>query len=196
MGSGCYDWGNRVHFVVKHLYDIDNNGYLDSHDFECLALRQTVVEGKGEFARDRHERNLDIMLGLWNEIADLADFNKDGHVTVEEFKQAVQNLCVGKTFEQFPQPLKHAINCKYATADANGDGLLSLDEFRLECISRQAIRDLDEIDDCYQRLLTDEDRKRGGITLSRYQELFAEFLGCPDVSGQGIFLFGPLPDYA
>ncbi|CAN8017089.1 unnamed protein product, partial [Ixodes persulcatus] len=76
------------------------------------------------------------------------------------------------------------------------DGLLSLDEFRLECISRQAIRDLDEIDDCYQRLLTDEDRKRGGITLSRYQELFAEFLGCPDVSGQGIFLFGPLPDYA
>ncbi|CAN8017090.1 unnamed protein product, partial [Ixodes persulcatus] len=56
--------------------DIDNNGYLDSHDFECLALRQTVVEGKGEFARDRHERNLDIMLGLWNEIADLADFNK------------------------------------------------------------------------------------------------------------------------
>ncbi|XP_029848908.3 sarcoplasmic calcium-binding protein 1 isoform X3 [Ixodes scapularis] len=158
MGSGCYDWGNRVHFVVKHLYDIDNNGYLDSHDFECLAL--------------------------------------DGHVTVEEFKQAVQNLCVGKTFEQFPQPLKHAINCKYATADANGDGLLSLDEFRLECISRQAIRDLDEIDDSYQRLITDEDRKRGGITLSRYQELFAEFLGCPDVSGQGIFLFGPLPDYA
>lgn len=42
----------------------------------------------------------------------------------------------------------------------------------------------------------DEDRKRGGITLSRYQELFAEFLGCPDVSGQGVFLFGPLPDYA
>ncbi|CAN7947371.1 unnamed protein product, partial [Ixodes pacificus] len=116
-------------------------------------------------------------------------FAQDGHVTVEEFKQAVQNLCVGKTFEQFPQPLKHAINCKYATADANGtavtvatvddeserqrrllwlharrcdvarvlltrDGLLSLDEFRLECISRQAIRDLDEIDDCYQRLLT------------------------------------------
>lgn len=194
--SSSFEWGNRVHFVVKHLYDIDNNGYLDKHDFECLALRQTIVEGKGAYCKDKHERNKEIMLGLWNEIADLADFNKDGHVTVEEFKQAVQNLCVGKIFEEFPQAFKHAISCKFATADANGDGLVSLDEFRLECIKRQAFRNLDEIDECYEKILKDEDRVRGGITISRYQELFAEFIGCPNDFAQGVYLFGPLPDYA
>ncbi|XP_064488870.1 sarcoplasmic calcium-binding protein 1-like [Ornithodoros turicata] len=191
--ASCYEWSNRVHFVVRHMYDIDNNGYLDAHDFECLALRQTVLEGKGEFLKERHERNKDIMLGLWNEIADLADFNKDGQVTVEEFKKAVQNLCVGRSFDQFPQPLKHAINCQFATTDANGDGLISLDEFRVECVTRQAFRDLGEIDKCYQKVLNDDDRRRGGITNARYQELFAEFLGCPDSSVQGNFLFGPLP---
>ena len=56
--------------------DIDNNGILEKHDFECMALKMTLIEGKGEFSYGRYQENLHIMLSLWEEIAELADFNK------------------------------------------------------------------------------------------------------------------------
>lgn len=62
-------------FVVS---DLDSNGYLDEKDFSCLALRATIIEGKGEFSYNKFHENQHIMLGLWEEIAELADFNKVG----------------------------------------------------------------------------------------------------------------------
>lgn len=56
-----------------------------------MALRMTLIEGKGEFNYNRYQENLHIMLSLWEEIADLADFDKvrlrdivsttDGHLS-------------------------------------------------------------------------------------------------------------------
>ena len=37
----AYSWDNRVKFVVRFMYDIDNNGFLDKNDFECLAVRNS-----------------------------------------------------------------------------------------------------------------------------------------------------------
>ncbi|KAG8034276.1 hypothetical protein G9C98_001360 [Cotesia typhae] len=112
----AYSWDNRVSFVVKALYDIDNNGVLNQHDFECMALKMTLMEGKGDFNYNRYQENLHIMLSLWEEIAELADFNKD------------------------------------------------------------------------------DDRKRGGLTLARFQELYAQFLGNPDETCPAVHLFGPLQE--
>lgn len=38
----------------------------------------------------------------------------------------------------------------------------------------------------------DEDRKKGGLTISRYQELFAQFLGDTGDDCPAKHLFGPL----
>ena len=51
---------------------------LDKNDFKCLAVRNTIVESKGEFPADRFSANAKIMDDLWNEIAELADFDKNG----------------------------------------------------------------------------------------------------------------------
>lgn len=67
-----------VLFLSLLSADIDNNGYLDKNDFECLALRNTLIEGRGEFKEDAYASNQKIMTNLWNEIAELADFNKVG----------------------------------------------------------------------------------------------------------------------
>merc|ERR1711970_362398 len=103
---GPYSHDNRVKYVVRYLYDIDNNGVLDKNDFKCLAVRNTVVEAKGEFPADRFKTNAKIMDDLWNEIAELADFDKNGEVDVDEFKQAVMKHCVGKSYAQFPKAFK------------------------------------------------------------------------------------------
>ena len=72
----AYSWDNRVKFIVRYMYDIDNNGFLDKNDFECLAVRNTVIETKGKWCENVFKKNQEIMANLWNEIAELADFNK------------------------------------------------------------------------------------------------------------------------
>uniref|UniRef100_A0A182PCZ5 EF-hand domain-containing protein n=1 Tax=Anopheles epiroticus TaxID=199890 RepID=A0A182PCZ5_9DIPT len=83
--------------------DIDNNGFLDNNDFQCMALRATVIEGKGDINPARLNEYKFIMKSLWDEISALADFDKDGKITTDEFKQAVKQTCVGKPYSEFPK---------------------------------------------------------------------------------------------
>lgn len=188
----AYSWDNRVDFIVRFLYDTDNNGMVEKHDFECMALKMTLIEGKGEFSYNRYQENLHIMLSLWDEIAELADFNKDGIVTIEEFKEAVQRSCVGRQYRDFPQAMKMFIDSHFKLVDLNDDGVIAADEFRYNCVTRIPVDNINILDEAYQNLLTDDDRRRGGLTLSRYQELYAQFLGDPNENIAAVHLFGPL----
>lgn len=132
---------------------IDNNGILEKHDFECMALKMTLIEGKGEFNYNRYQENLHIMLSLWEEIAELADFNKDDIVTIEEFKEAVQRSCVGKDYRDFPQAMKMFIDSHFKIVDLNDDGVIAADEFRYNCVTRIAVDNVNILDEAYQNLL-------------------------------------------
>lgn len=48
---------------------------------------------------------------------------------------------------------------------------------------------------CFFFPLQDEDKAKGGISKTRYQELYAQFIGCPEGEVQGAYLFGPLQVY-
>merc|ERR1712186_217096 len=188
----AYSWDNRVKFVVRYMYDIDNNGFLDKNDFECLAVRNTVIEGKGEWNDATFKKNQEVMANLWNEIAELADFNKDGEVDAEEFRKAIQTNCVGKAYADFPAAFKTFIAGAFGAIDVDGDGSVGLTEFRVDCVNRMAYKNIADLDAAYNKLLNDEDKKVGGITLARYQELYAQFIGNPDESCPAVNLFGPL----
>jgi len=188
----AYSWDNRVKFVVRYMYDIDNNGFLDKNDFECLAVRNTVIEGKGNWDEATFKKNQEVMANLWNEIAELADFNKDGEVSAEEFMKAIQKNCVGKQYEAFPEAFKAFVIAVFKSIDVDGDGSVGLTEFRVDCVNRMAYKDIKELDAAYEKLLNDDDKKAGGITLARYQELYAQFIGNPDETCNACYLFGPL----
>jgi len=188
----AYSWDNRVKFVVRYMYDIDNNGFLDKNDFECLAVRNTVIEGKGNWDEATFKKNQEVMANLWNEIAELADFNKDGEVSTDEFIKGVEKSAKGKQFADLPAAFKHFIQDQFRTIDVDGDGSVGLTEFRVDCVNRMAYKTIGELDAAYEKLLNDEDKKAGGITLERYQELYAQFIGNPDETCNACFLFGPL----
>jgi len=188
----AYSWDNRVKFIVRYMYDIDNNGFLDKNDFECLAVRNTVIETKGQWCETVFKKNQEIMSNLWNEIADLADFNKDGEVSVEEFKKGIEKSCKGNTYSNFPQAFKFFIDSSFRTIDVDGDGTVGLDEYRSDCVKRMAYKSIKDLDAAYDKLLSDDDKAKGGITLERYQELYAHFIGNPDETCNGCYLFGPL----
>merc|ERR1711887_43930 len=169
----AYTHDNRVKYVVRYLYDIDNNGVLDKNDFKCLAVRNTILEAKGEFPSDRFAANCKVMDDLWNEIALLADFDKN---------------C-----DQFPPMFKTFIENQFKAVDINSDGTVGLDEYRQDVITRGAYADIAEIDNAYNKLVNDADKAAGGITLGRYKELYAQFIGAKD-EGPYMYLFGPLKE--
>merc|ERR1712029_846718 len=138
----AYSWDNRVKFIVRYMYDIDNNGFLDKNDFECLAVRNTVIETKGKWCENVFKKNQEIMSNLWNEIADLADFNKDGEVSTDEFKKAIKDNCMGKPYCEMPAASRQCIEGFFKTIDVDGDGSVSLDG----------------LDAAYEKLLSDEDK--------------------------------------
>jgi len=189
----AYTHDNRVKYVVRYLYDIDNNGVLDKNDFKCLAVRNTIVESNGDFPAERFGANAKIMENLWNEIAELADFDKNGEVDVDEFKKAVQDHCLGKTYDSFPPMFKVFIENQFRSIDVNGDGLIGVDEYRMDVITRSAFCDCKEIDDAYNQLASDADKAAGGIGLKRYCELYGQFIGSKD-EGPFIYLFGPIKE--
>ena len=49
---------------------------LDKNDFVCLAVRNTIIEGRGEWDEGKYKANEATMNDLWNKIAELADFDK------------------------------------------------------------------------------------------------------------------------
>ena len=60
-------------FLFFLLPDVDNNGFLDDKDFECMAVRAAVIEGKGAIKQDRMDHYKNLMATLWQEISDIAD---------------------------------------------------------------------------------------------------------------------------
>jgi Ca2+-binding EF-hand superfamily protein len=88
--------------------------------------------------------------------------------------------------------MKALIEEQFHTVDVDGDGTVGIDEFRLDCIHRQAYTTIEVVDDAFNKLMNDADKKAGGISLARYQELYADFLSSTDASTSAVYLFGPL----
>merc|ERR1711956_27434 len=107
-------------------------------------------------------------------------YDIDGNGTLD--KSDFECLAVRNTF----------IDQYFKSIDVDGDGSVGLTEFRVDCVNRMAYKSIGDLDAAYNKLLNDEDKKVGGITLARYQELYAQFIGNPDEKCPAVNLFGPL----
>jgi len=182
-------WSNRVKFIVRYMYDYDGNGVLDQNDFECLAVRNTIMEGKGDWDPIKYEKNKTVMINLWQQIAQIADFDKNGEVDTEEFMGGVEIACKGKNYDDLPEAFKFFIEAQFRTIDVDGDGSIGLEEFRYDCVSRMAYSTVDVLDEAFKKVAESD-----SLTLDRYKDLYAQFLGNPDESCVACNLFGPLPE--
>ena len=70
-----------------------------------------------------------------------------------------------------------------------GDGSIGIEEFRYDCVSRMAYPDVKVLDEAFNKIAESEN-----LTLERYKDLYAQFLGNPDESCLACNLFGPLPE--
>lgn len=74
-------------------------------------------------------------------------------ISVDEFKTAVKNSCVGKKYADFPQAMKAFIESNFRTIDINDDGVMGVEEYRYDCVQRMVIEDIKIIDDAFTSLM-------------------------------------------
>lgn len=79
---------------------------------------------------------------------------QDGRITVDEFKQAVQQCCVGRRYEDFPQTMKLFIDSNFKMVDLNDDGIIDADEYRYNCITKFPIDDIEIVDEAFNNMLS------------------------------------------
>ena len=61
------------------------------------------------------------MINLWQQIAAIADFDKNGEVDTEEFMGGVETACKGKAYDDLPEAFKFFIEAQFRTIDVDGN---------------------------------------------------------------------------
>ena len=60
------------------------------------------------------------MINLWQQICEIADFDKNNEVDTEEFMKGVETACKGKSYEDLPEAFKFFIEAQFRTIDVDG----------------------------------------------------------------------------
>ena len=76
--------------------------------------------GKGSWDEIKYEKNQQVMINLWQQICEIADFDKNNEVDTEEFMKGVETACKNKTYDQLPEAFKFFIEAQFRTIDVDG----------------------------------------------------------------------------
>lgn len=99
-------------------------------------------------------------------------------ISVDEFKQAVQNSCVGKKYEEFPQAMKAFIEANFRQIDIDSDGMIGVNEYRYDVVQRMVVEDIKIIDDAYETLLNVSIRQYYQYACAKEAEYNKQLLAC------------------
>ncbi|MBB5953824.1 Ca2+-binding EF-hand superfamily protein [Saccharothrix tamanrassetensis] len=108
-------------------YDLDGNGVIDRSDFELVARR--VAAAFGLPAHEARIVRLDVVvLGVWERLAETADADHDGRITLDEYKAAFARHVLADK-EAYAAAYQPFIDAMLDIADEDGDGRLGVGEY-------------------------------------------------------------------
>ncbi|MBD2518463.1 EF-hand domain-containing protein [Nostoc sp. FACHB-973] len=167
-------------------FDDDRNGFIERSDFEVSVARLAEEFGH-ESESPARQRLLDVCLGLWDHLLQVADTNTDGRISEAEYKAAFA-LGLLETPEAFDQGYIPFLCAIMDIVDQDGDGKLTVtDEIRwtgaLMHLSEQDAREV------FRRLDKDAD---GFITTHDLLEAIRAYYFDESPDSPGYWLLGPL----
>jgi Ca2+-binding EF-hand superfamily protein len=165
--------------------DADGNGAITRDDLQGLGARLLAGFGASP-AGAQGRRVADSFDRLWDTLADMADLDRDGRITPDEYRSSVVSSFIdGDRFEPVFRP---AIEAVLAVADTDGDGLLQPQEFLLvhEAFGRS------EQDSEYAFAALDLDGD-GALGCAELLHAVRDYYTSADPNAIGNLMFGRLP---
>src|SRR5262245_587848 len=107
-------------------YDNDGDGYIEREDFQLAADRTGEEFGHTPDSPAR-QRLTELLLGLWEHLATVADADSDGRISEAEYKAAFAAGLL-ETPESFNEGYGPFLDALMAVVDTEVDGRLSADE--------------------------------------------------------------------
>ncbi|KAL1915918.1 uncharacterized protein VTP21DRAFT_6306 [Calcarisporiella thermophila] len=106
-------------------FDVDNNKEIDFREF---------VDGLSAFMKGTSEEKLELSFKLY-------DMNQDGLVTQEEMIDVMKKLASVLSTEDQSMNITQAVARLFEDVDLNGDGRLTLEEFKLSAMKEPLVID-------------------------------------------------------
>lgn len=119
------------------VYDCNHDGVLTLEDFVDHTNKLAEIRGLPEDSPELRKLKT-TMHELWGNLEAVADANKDGRVTPDEWMIFGTGMVTAlKQAEDAGAdwPLNGWIDSLFGVIDANGDGCITLDEYRNWCVS-------------------------------------------------------------
>lgn len=164
------------------MYDIDKNGFIDLDDFELLrqrvmALKQLPLDSpEAQALSERFVKRFQHM----QQFADPAEPHR---VTVSQWLAYIDH--VNSDPQTYEAQISGTGGFIFSLFDLNGDGALSLEEFRQYFQSLGL--DEDAASELYSRLGLADDEL---VSKEQYQVLLDQFFKSEDTTAPGTILFG------
>jgi Ca2+-binding EF-hand superfamily protein len=165
--------------------DVDDSGAITRDDLQGLGARLLAGFGTSP-AGTQGRRVADSFDRLWDTLADAADLDRDGRITLDEYRfSVVSSFIDGDRFESVFRP---AIDAVLVVADTDGDGLVQPQEFLL--VHEAFGRSEQDSDYAFAELDLDGD---GALGRAELLDAVRDYYTSADPNAIGNLFFGRLP---
>lgn len=112
--------------ILFKVFDVDGNGVVTIDDYRQRATR--LLEAYGVDADSSQGGAIvEGEVGVWTGVAAVADVDKDGQVSREEFTKWFEAKVTND--DGFDEIMTPVLQARFALADTDGNGVLNNDEF-------------------------------------------------------------------
>ena len=168
-----------------HIYDVDGSGVITQDEPErvlrTLAYMRKLDEGSAKFDAFREG-----FLVYWHDLAADIDVDKDGEITLSEWLNYHDRLL--QDDEKFKRTVLVSGKFMFELMDANGDGEISLDEYRL-WMHGLGLRDELIVKQVFEKI---DLNGNGVISMMEMFELITEYYYSDDPEAPGSWAMGPI----
>lgn len=167
------------------IFDIDNNNVLEKNDFERIV--NDVAKTNGWTSDSAEYKNLyhKFVETRWKTLQKQADTNADQKVSLEEYYQYIEKLLNNPKLYQ--TEVIDVTQSMFDSFDKNGDGQLSLEEYKLMFKSIRVDESFANL--IFQKIDLNQDNY---ISRSEHKTLIDQFFKSKDPEAPGNCFFGPL----
>lgn len=171
----------KLMHLFNQFFDRNKSGSIDKKDFELAAENISKLRGWKQ-GDAKYKQTLEDLLRIWDGLQSVADKDKDGQVTADEW------VSMWEDYAKNPAAAQDWQNqyCKftYQLEDASGDGTIDSEEF--SAVFESFGLDKSEAVTAFQKM----SGGKSEVSWAQFQELWKEYFATEDPKAPGNFIFG------